>query len=296
MKRGTPEHPKMKRLCSILCKPNYVGVGILEAMWHLVARYTPDGAIGKLANSEIARAIDWRGNPDNLINALVASGWLETCSCHRLYVHDWKDHADQTVARVLANRKLEFVISHASIVLARCYDDPSLPKPLSLPEPKALPLDSETKPVSESSETFLQPSDDGSKPKRRISPEVLEKRARQKLQQEVWFKEFRELFVWKWEGEDEAQKIFSWKVKTEDIWQQVKTAVLTQTEKQLSRPPDYRTCPTKWLLAGKWKDRKPPPGTAIESSARPLTFGELKQQRQHEIFQGLVAYDQENRK
>ena len=109
MKRGTPEHPKMKRLCTLLRKPNYAGVGILESLWHLVARYSPDGAIGRLADHEIAQSLDWRGDPANLIEALVVSGWLHRCDCHRLYVHDWEDHADQTVARVLKNRGLSFV-------------------------------------------------------------------------------------------------------------------------------------------------------------------------------------------
>jgi hypothetical protein len=250
----------MKRLCSVLHKPNYVGVGILEAMWHVVARYTPDGAIGKLANSEIARAIDWRGDPDNLIDALVASGWLDRCPCHRLHVHDWKDHADQTVQRVLANRKQSFIEHDASMILAyaktmldKSYDETS--QPLSYPEP----LETETKSVSVSGDEFLKPSDNATKPKRKVSLETVEKRERLKAQQKSWFEEFRTLFVWKWEGEDSAWKMFSWKVKTEETWRLIRAAVISQTKDQLSREdPQFRTCPTKWLMDGKWKDKQAP--------------------------------------
>lgn len=258
MKRGTPEHPKMKRLCSILCKPNYVGVGILEAMWHLVARYTPDGAIGKLANSEIARAIDWRGDPNNLINALVASGWLETCSCHRLYVHDWKDHADQTVARVLANRKLEFVTSHASIVLAPCYDDASLPKPLSLALPKPIiPTDSET----ESAEQFLTPPPNGPRPAR--------KRAPVNPDQKVWWDEFWELF-WKKDAPDDAERVFRQRVKALDVWLQVRSAVISQTSEQMDRESSkFRTCAVKWLKGGNWKNRPAPESRSQDFYGQP---------------------------
>lgn len=301
MKRGTPDHPKMKRLCSILCKPNYVGVGILEAMWHVVARYTPDGAIGKLANSEIARAIDWRGDPDNLVNALVASGWLDKCPCHRLYVHDWQDHADQTVGRVLKNRGLEFVkhdastmLAYAKTVLVPSQHETSQPLTLSLPKPE--PLDSETKPVSESPSNIPKATDNGSRPKRNPSPETIEKREKQKLQQESWFGEFRELFTWKWEGEDGARKIFSWKVKTLEVWELIRAAVIEQTPEQLAREPNFRTCPAKWLLDGKWKDKKPAPGCSVSKPARPVTFSEAKQARTEALFDEQMQYEMERAK
>ena len=168
MKRGTPSHRKTKRLCRILRKPNYAGVGLLESMWHLVARYTPDGAIGRLADCDIAREIDWRGDPSILIDALVESEWLHRCPCHRLYVHDWKDHADQTVGRVLKNRGLDFVRHYASIVLecdtpnaSISYPETSQPLPLPLPEPLPEPLPlPEPKPERKSTQPIEFPSFD----------------------------------------------------------------------------------------------------------------------------------------
>jgi hypothetical protein len=48
---------------------------------------------------DIADGIGWDGDPDQLVNALVQSGWLDECSCHRLRVHDWPEHADGPVRR-----------------------------------------------------------------------------------------------------------------------------------------------------------------------------------------------------
>lgn len=85
--------------------------------------YAHQGDIGRHADEAIARAIHWDREPVALLSALVASGWVDACPCHRLRVHDWPAHADQTVHRVLANRKLTFAACYgdASIILASCY-------------------------------------------------------------------------------------------------------------------------------------------------------------------------------
>lgn len=108
MKRGTVDHPKVKDLARLLHKPCYSAVGLLEMLWHMVARYTPRGDIGHYSDREIARALYWTGKPENLIKAMLASRWLDADPVHRLLVHDWADHADQTVRRVLAARKQDF--------------------------------------------------------------------------------------------------------------------------------------------------------------------------------------------
>ena len=93
MKRDALNHSKMKRLCRKLDIPVYQGVGILESLWHITATEAWRGDIGKLSNEDIAIAIDYRGDEDQLIAALVSSGWLDESKEHRLVVHDWQDHA-----------------------------------------------------------------------------------------------------------------------------------------------------------------------------------------------------------
>lgn len=97
---------KMKRLCRNLDIPTYAGVGLLESLWHLAARETPQGNIGKLSNEDIALAFDWRGDEDKLITALVDSGWLDEHETHRLVIHDWHEHADDGVDNQIARRGL----------------------------------------------------------------------------------------------------------------------------------------------------------------------------------------------
>jgi len=133
MKRGTPEHPKVSRLAKVLAVRRYVAVGLLEMLWHLTARYTPAGDVGKWSDEEIATALDWDGTPALLTQALVASGLLERHPDHRLIVHDWAEHADDAVKLLLKRRGCGFVSRH----VPTCSDINLLPEPK--PEPKPDP-------------------------------------------------------------------------------------------------------------------------------------------------------------
>lgn len=142
MKRGTTEHPKLLDLCSSLGLHKYEAVGILETLWHFTAKFAPQGDIGKYSDAAIAKAVGWERptgtkgvTPEcRLSDALVTAGWLDRDSVHRLIVHDWDEHSDQTLRRFLASRKLAFVKHETSTKLA----DASLPLPI--PEPIPLPI------------------------------------------------------------------------------------------------------------------------------------------------------------
>lgn len=110
MKRGTPEHPKTARLARLLARPKYQVVGVLESVWHFTQRYAPRGDVGKWSDEEIAASIQWEADPGELIDALVESGFLKRCDEHfRIYVHDWPEHADQTVQRCAEVRNYGFL-------------------------------------------------------------------------------------------------------------------------------------------------------------------------------------------
>ena len=59
VKRGTLEHPKLRALAKALEIPRPYAVGILESLWHLTARYAPQGDIGRFSDEEIARWVGW---------------------------------------------------------------------------------------------------------------------------------------------------------------------------------------------------------------------------------------------
>jgi hypothetical protein len=133
MKRGTPEHPKMKDLADRLGIPLAHAVGIMEMLWHFTAKFAPQGDIGKFPDKAIAKAVGWEKHSGSagvtsefmLSSALVRAGFLDPVPEQphiRFLVHDWKDHADQSVRRYLARQKLDFASKSLAIT--------SLPLPL----------------------------------------------------------------------------------------------------------------------------------------------------------------------
>lgn len=108
MKRGTADHPKVWALMEALDLEPWGACGILELLWHFVAKSCPRGDVGKFADKYIARGIGWSGDARKLISALVECGWLDASEEHRLIVHDWPTHADDAVHRALGRAKERF--------------------------------------------------------------------------------------------------------------------------------------------------------------------------------------------
>jgi hypothetical protein len=105
MKHNTPTLSKFKKLGRRLETDVKTTVGIVELLWIACQINTPRGDIGaKLDNEEIAIACDWGGEPDELITALVDTGWLDEHPEHRLVVHDWADHAPYYIRGIAARQ------------------------------------------------------------------------------------------------------------------------------------------------------------------------------------------------
>lgn len=114
MKRGTPRHPKVDALMSALgitCRAE--AVGYLEMLWHLTAEFAPQGDIGRFPNSWIEATLGWSGRRGRLVEALTTAKWLDiptgSNSVHRLVVHDWADHCEESVRRRLRRTGVSFV-------------------------------------------------------------------------------------------------------------------------------------------------------------------------------------------
>lgn len=67
-------------------------VGVLETLWRVTQADAPAGDIGRLDNIEIADAMEWEGDPDELINALVETHWIDEDDEFRLVIHNWSKH------------------------------------------------------------------------------------------------------------------------------------------------------------------------------------------------------------
>jgi hypothetical protein len=94
MKIATIEKLKFKNLQRRLKLPLWQAVGLLESLWKMAYRNAPAGDIGRLSNDEIAAAIEWEGNADDLVEALVETRWLDSDSVHRLLIHDWENECE----------------------------------------------------------------------------------------------------------------------------------------------------------------------------------------------------------
>lgn len=109
MKRGCIEHPKVFDLCERLRIRRPMAVGYLEMLWHFTAKYAPQGDIGKYSDTRIEAALDWSGRPGKLVEALTAARWLDRHSECRLVIHDWHEHADDSVRKRLSRGGLQFL-------------------------------------------------------------------------------------------------------------------------------------------------------------------------------------------
>lgn len=85
--------------------------GLVERLWHFTARYAPRGDLGKHRPTAIARRVSWPGDPDDLLEVLQQCGLVDDDEQHGLIVHDWHEHADESVRKVLRGRGEEFVSS-----------------------------------------------------------------------------------------------------------------------------------------------------------------------------------------
>jgi len=125
VKLNTIQHPKLLRLRRRLSIPTWGAVGLLESLWHLTAQHAKDGAIGKtFTNEDIANAIGWEDCPNNLIEALVSSGWLDMCESNRLVVHDWHEHCPEFVKGNIRRMKKAFATGPNSVPNSVPYSVP----------------------------------------------------------------------------------------------------------------------------------------------------------------------------
>ena len=63
MKVNTLDHPKRKRLSLKLGLTRRDTCGLLEVLWHLTAKFAPQGDIGaKMSDLDLAIELDWPGD------------------------------------------------------------------------------------------------------------------------------------------------------------------------------------------------------------------------------------------
>lgn len=109
MKLEALDHPKTMDLAARLDAELPTVIGYLELLWAFTGKKAPQGNIGKWPDGAIARACYWMGRPEQFTQALVAAGFLDESTDHRLTVHDWHEHAPRWVKSKLSSLKAGFV-------------------------------------------------------------------------------------------------------------------------------------------------------------------------------------------
>jgi hypothetical protein len=109
VKRGAIDHFKAKRLARALNVPLYAANGLVERLFHFVAEHAPRGDVGRLSDQDIADALAWDRQTGELVESLVAAGWLDPHPECRLSVHDWHEHSDDGVHAKVARGHQLFV-------------------------------------------------------------------------------------------------------------------------------------------------------------------------------------------
>ena len=109
MKQGTTSKLKFKKLRRTLGDPPlYQVIGLLESLWQFTATDAPLGDVGKFSNDDIATAVEWPGDPNELVAALIKTEWLDISDDFRLVVHHWHEHCPDYLRKRVQRRGVSF--------------------------------------------------------------------------------------------------------------------------------------------------------------------------------------------
>src|SRR5215471_2619461 len=84
-------HPKTIGLAELLHVSLPTAVGHLHYFWWWALEYAPSGEI-RASPAVVAKACEWRGNPQRYVDALRQAGFLDA-GPEGLVIHDWMDYA-----------------------------------------------------------------------------------------------------------------------------------------------------------------------------------------------------------
>jgi hypothetical protein len=111
-KRGVLEHPKTIELAAALDIPELYALGVLEGFWQWVARYHPRGDVTGTNPRVLARSIRYPADPAVFWQAMLDCGFIEVRGDGSTIVHDWSEHADNSVQQLLKKRGEVFADGH----------------------------------------------------------------------------------------------------------------------------------------------------------------------------------------
>ncbi|ADU50154.1 HNH endonuclease [Thermaerobacter marianensis DSM 12885] len=90
------DHPKTRRLARRLGISVPAAIGHLHCLWWWALEYAQDGSLAQYDADDIADAMMWDGDSQQLVQALVHAGFLDETG-DGLRIHDWRDYAGRLI-------------------------------------------------------------------------------------------------------------------------------------------------------------------------------------------------------
>lgn len=92
-------HPKTKKLARRLGVSLPAAVGHLHYLWWWALDFAQKGNLSKYDNDDIADAMCWDGDSEQLVNALIDVGYIDCNEHGELVLHDWYDYAGKLLEK-----------------------------------------------------------------------------------------------------------------------------------------------------------------------------------------------------
>ena len=96
-------HPKTKKLARLLGVSLPAAVGHLHYFWWWALDFAQDGTLEKYDGYDLADAMQWVGDPDQLVEALISAGYIDDTD-DGLMIHDWGEYAGKLLERRAKDR------------------------------------------------------------------------------------------------------------------------------------------------------------------------------------------------
>lgn len=106
-------HPKTKKLARLLGVSLPAAVGHLHYLWWWTLDFAQDGTLEKFDGYDLADAMQWDGDPNQLVEALISAGYIDDTE-DGLVIHDWKDYAGKLLERRAKDRARKRAASEAA--------------------------------------------------------------------------------------------------------------------------------------------------------------------------------------
>jgi len=276
MKRQCPLNTKFKKFTRMMRWHEWQSMGILESLWHLTARETPRGDIGRLTNSDIACAIDYDDDANHLIAVLVEAGWLNVSAKYRLLVHDWHEHVDDTTKKFIERKGLGFATLDSddtvrtnqyisatvdttpqlSGVVAPCLEmSGQVSTSLEVSRNFCLPV-----PVPEPEPSICVTQGDAKK--RKPSGPILDP------ERAAWFAEWYAAYP-KHKDKEKGEIAFKKVITSRDLFDKAMLAVQKRLGTLDGPDPQFYPYPASWLNKKPWRDLEDTPMLPLYSGPHP---------------------------